>query len=36
MGIASEEGKAFLQDEKWMRLALEQARLAPKFTPIQS
>ena len=28
MGIASEEGKAFLQDEKWMRLALEQARLA--------
>jgi tRNA(adenine34) deaminase len=28
MGIASEEGKAFLQDEQWMTLALEQARLA--------
>jgi tRNA(adenine34) deaminase len=28
MGITLEEGKTFLQDEQWMALALEQARLA--------
>ncbi|HIB97632.1 MAG TPA: tRNA adenosine(34) deaminase TadA, partial [Candidatus Thioglobus sp.] len=28
MGINLEEGKTFLQDEKWMALAIEQALLA--------
>ncbi len=34
MGIVQEESKAFLQDEKWMQLALGQARLAEKINEV--